>query len=163
MSDTAVLTLLVAAVMAIGLIGTLLPLVPGLALVWCAALVYGLFEGFGTIGIVAMVVITALLVGSIVLGFVLPQRMASASGASMWAQVAALVGAIVGFFVIPVVGAIIGALLGILAAEWYRTSNFSAAVTSTKAMVVGMGWSALANFGIGIVMITTWVVWVVVG
>ena len=46
--------------MVVGIVGTLVPLVPGLGLAWAAALLYGLAEGFGAAGVAAMVVITVL-------------------------------------------------------------------------------------------------------
>lgn len=52
--------LLVAIAMAVGVAGTVVPLVPGLGLVVAAALVYGLVEGFGAVGVAAFVVIVLL-------------------------------------------------------------------------------------------------------
>nr|MBA3289934.1 DUF456 domain-containing protein [Actinomycetota bacterium] len=55
--DTGI-ALLVAVAMAAGLVGTLLPLLPGLPIIWVAALVYGLLTEFGTAGWVAFALIT---------------------------------------------------------------------------------------------------------
>jgi hypothetical protein len=51
-------------VMAVGAVGTIVPLVPGISLVWGAGLVYGLDRGFGTIGVVAFAVMTGLAVAA---------------------------------------------------------------------------------------------------
>lgn len=150
---------LVALAMAVGVAGTLIPIVPGLVLVWGAALVFGLSEGFGTGGAIAMVILTLLLIASVVLSFVIPQQKAAGSGASIWGQGGAVVGAVVGFFAIPVVGAIAGAPLGALAFEWFHQKDFTKAKVATRGLLVGMGWSTLVNFVFGMTMVGIWVVW----
>jgi uncharacterized protein len=95
-------------VMAVGAVGTIVPLVPGISLVWGAGLVYGLDRGFGTIGVVAFAVMTGLAVAATVAGYAVPKRRATGAGvprATVWLGVA---GGVVGFFVVPVVGLPIG-------------------------------------------------------
>ena len=150
---------LVALLMAVGLAGTLIPIVPGLLLVWGAAVVYGLIEGFSTGGWVAIVIITVLFVISVALGLAIPQRKAVESGATVWGQAGAVLGAIVGFFVIPVVGALLGAPLGAFAFEWFHQGDWTAAKRATRGLMVGMGWSTLVNLMLGVVMVATWGVW----
>ena len=60
MSADTLLVVVVAVVMVIGIAGTLLPILPGLWVIWAAALVYGMFDGFGTGGWIAMMAITVL-------------------------------------------------------------------------------------------------------
>ena len=61
MSDTTLVGL-VALAMAVGVAGTVVPLVPGLGLVWLAALAYGLVDGFGVVGSIVFVTISAMAV-----------------------------------------------------------------------------------------------------
>jgi len=149
-------------IMLVGLVGTVLPVVPGLILVWLGALVYGLTEGFGTAGVVTMLILSGIVAVSLVLGVVVPQRTAVGSGATVWGQVGAVVGALVGFFVIPVLGALAGAPLGAFAFEWFHQGDVDAARRATKGLLVGLGWSALINFVLGVAMIAIWVGWVIV-
>src|SRR5687768_4381989 len=93
-------TALVAVAMAVGLIGTVVPVLPGLLLIWAAALVYGLLAGFGTAGIVAFAVITMLLGIGMAMSYVLPKRAGERGGAGKTSLRLGVVGAIVGFFVI---------------------------------------------------------------
>jgi hypothetical protein len=44
----------------VGIAGTLLPILPGVALIWAATIAYGLVEGFGAVGLTAMAIITGL-------------------------------------------------------------------------------------------------------
>ena len=152
----------VALVMAVGLIGTLLPFVPGLPLIWAAALGFGVSEGFETTGWTAMILITLLLAAGIAAKVVLPQRRASAAGAPRSTLMFAALTGVVGFFVIPVVGLPLGALLGVVVAEHRRTNDWSAAWRSTKQVVIGFGLGTLVEMGAGVAMIACWVVWALV-
>ena len=152
----------VALVMAIGLVGTLLPFVPGLPLIWAAAVGFGVSEGFGTAGWIAMILITLFMAVGIVAKVVLPQRRATAAGAPKTTLTFAALAAVVGFFVIPVVGLPLGAVAGVLVAEYRRTNDWSAAWRSTKQVVVGFGLGTLVEMGAGVAMIFCWVVWALV-
>lgn len=160
MGSETVTIVVVALVMAIGLFGVVLPFVPGLPLIWLAALLYGLIEDFGAVGWVAMVLITLAMAGGIVAKVVLPQRRATSSGAPTSTLVVAFIAGIAGFFLIPLIGLPLGAVAGVLGAEYARTRDLEAAWASTKQVVVGFGLGALVEMGAGFVMIAIWVVWV---
>lgn len=155
-------SLLAVLVMIIGLFGVLIPVLPGLLLIWATALVYGFIVGFGALGIGVMVVLTVLVAVSIVTGITLPKKEAEASGASGLSQLAGLAGGVVGFFVIPVVGLIIGALAGVALAEFLAKGNWPEAWTATKGVAKGFGLSAAVDFGLGMLMIGAWSVWAAV-
>ncbi len=159
MSGDVLWTIVAAVVMVVGLCGVVVPIVPGLALIWVAALLHGFLVGFTAFGIGVLVVMTVLLATSLVLGFVIPRKAASESGASGWSQLGAMAGAIAGFFLIPFVGVIVGALLGLLAVEMSIKGNWPDAWAATKATAKGFGVSALIDFGIGTVMIALWSLW----
>lgn len=150
----------IALVMAGGLIGVLVPFVPGLPVIWGAALFYGWVEGFGTVGWVAMVLITGLLVAGSVAKLVIPQRAASAGGALRSSILVAAVAGLVGFFVIPVVGLPLGAVAALYAMEYRRTGDGARAWRSTKAAIVGFGIGVLVELGAGMLMIASWAGWV---
>ena len=157
--DTGIV-LLVAVAMAVGLVGTLLPLLPGLPIIWVAALVYGLLTDFGTAGWVAFGLITVLLVAGMVAGVVLPHRRVSAGGAPMTTVAAGVGLGIIGFFVIPVIGLPLGAVVGVLPAERARTQDWDVAWTSTKNLLVGFGIGVAVEFSAGVAMIGCWIAWV---
>lgn len=149
----------IAVVMVVGLIGTIVPLMPGLALIWAAGLVYGLVAGFGPAGAVAFVVMTALLIAGTVGTYVLPHRAGVQGGAARSSLRLGIVGGIVGFFVIPVLGLPIGAVAGVLGGEYRRLGQWSAAWATTRRVLLGFGLAAGLEFGVGVVMIGAWVVW----
>jgi uncharacterized protein YqgC (DUF456 family) len=155
-----VVVALVALAMAIGMVGTVVPLVPGLALVWAAALAYGLVEGFGTTGTVAFSLVTVFAIAGALAGWVVPARVAGAAGAARSSILLGVGAAIVGFFVLPVVGLPVGGVAGVYAGELQRTRDGVAAWRATRATIAGFGLAALVQFGLALVMTATWVVWV---
>ena len=145
--------------MVIGLCGVVIPILPGLALIWGVAIVYGFIVGWSALGVAAIVALTLLLAVSIVKSILVPRKTAAESGASGWSQLGAVVGAIIGFFVIPIVGVIIGALVGVLVAEVLIKGDWGLAWTATKGMAKGFGISALIDFVLGLIMIAIWSAW----
>jgi len=155
-----VVVALVGLAMAIGVVGTVVPLVPGLALVWAAALAYGLIEGFGTTGTAAFSLVTVFAVVGAVAGWVVPARVAGAAGAARSSILLGVAAAIVGFFVLPVVGLPVGGVAGVYAGELQRTRDGAAAWRATRATIAGFGLAALIQFALALAMTATWVVWV---
>jgi uncharacterized protein len=153
-------TFAVALVMAVGLVGTVVPLLPGLPLIWIAALTYGVLEGFDLLGAIAMTAITVLLVGGTAAKYVLAGRRVSTERAPVTTLAAGALLGFVGFFAVPVVGFLLGALLGVLLAERWRLGHWPGAWTSTKRVVVGFGQGVLLEIGAGVVMILCWAGWV---
>lgn len=151
---------LVALAMLVGIIGTIVPLLPGLPIVWAAALVYGVVEGFGVVGWICFAIITIVGIGGAVAGFVVPQRQVKGGGAPFSTTVAGVTGAVIGFFVIPIIGIVVGAIVGVLVAERARTQSWELAWASTKRAIYGFGLGALVQMGAGIFMMLTWVAWV---
>ena len=151
----------VAAVMAVGLLGTIVPVLPGLLLIWGAGLGYGLLAGFGGgIGIAAFAVMTLLLGVGLAMSYVLPKRAGERGGAAKSSLRLGILGAVMGFFVIPVVGMPIGGALGVLAGEYSRLGQWPAAWSTTKRVLGGFGLAVLAEFTAGVFMVATWAGWV---
>ena len=154
-------TLLIGFVIAVGVIGTVVPILPGLALIWAAALVYGLIEGFGIVGWVAMAVMTALAVSGVAAGVVMPQRAAMAGGIGLRGQLMAVGLAAIGFFVIPVVGIAVGFVTGVYLVARQRHPERAWEVTRStlRAMVL----AAAVQFAAGVSMAVVWLGWVALG
>ena len=153
---------LVAVAMGLGLLGTLLPFLPGLPVVWGAALVYGLAAGFEPIGWAMFALITAIGIGGVVVGTLLPHRRAASKGAPPSTILAGIALGLVGFFAIPIVGLPVGAGAGVLLAERRRLGSWDLAWAATRNLLVGFGIGALVQFGAGVMMILCWVLWVLI-
>lgn len=146
-------------IMLVGLIVT--PILPGLFIIWVAALVYGLIAGFGVLGWVMFALITILMVIGSLLDNILMGASAYKEGARWWAILLALVAAIFGGFIIPIpiVGNILAALATIFLIEWYRRKEAYQAWLAVRAMLTGWGWAAIFRLIIALVMIALWVIW----
>lgn len=155
-----VLVAAVAVAMAVGIAGTVVPVVPGLVLVAGAALTYGIVEGFGTVGVVAFALIVAVGLAGEVAGFVIPQRAARAGGAPRSSILLGVAGAAIGFFLVPIVGLPLGGVVGIYLGERTRSGDADAAWRATRATIRGFGVAALLQLAAGLLMAAIWVAWV---
>lgn len=153
--------LLVLLAMLVGLVGILVPVLPGLLLIWAAGLVWAWADGGGVRWGVAAA-LTVLVVAATVAKYALPARRATASGAPRRTVLLGGVGAVVGFFVIPVVGLVVGGVGAIYLAEAQRLGDSAAAWRSTRAVLVGVGIGMLVELAAGLAMVALWVVSAVV-
>jgi uncharacterized protein len=152
---------LIGAIMVVGLVGTVVPVMPGLLLMWGAALLYGVLAGFSGVGYVAFGVITVLLAGGTALSYLVPHRAGVRGGVPKASLRLGIAGAVVGFFVIPVLGLPIGGVLGVMAGEYQRLGDWPAAWRTTKTVVVGFLKAALFEVLAGLAILGVWIGWVV--
>jgi uncharacterized protein YqgC (DUF456 family) len=138
-----------------------LPLLPGLVIIWAAALGYGLAAGFGTLGWIMFALMTVLMIAGSVVDNILMGRSAHKEGAPWWVILVAMVAAILGSFVIPIpiIGGILAALGTLFGIEWIRRKDWRKALASLKGMLVGWGWAFVIRFIIGMIMIGLWLIW----
>lgn len=144
------------------LVGLLvLPLLPGLVIIWVASLVYGLAAGFGTLGWIMFALITVLMLGGSIIDNVLMGTSAHKEGAPWWVILLAMLAAILGSILIPIpiLGGILAALLTLFGIEWLRRKDWRKALASIKGMMVGWGWAFVIRFITGLVMIGLWLIW----
>jgi len=146
-----------------GLLGVLVPVVPGLLLVWLATVGTLLLRSRSPLVWAVVVVLSVLAILGSVASIVLPARRTRADGAPARTLGLALVGAVVGFFIVPVVGLVIGAGVGLLLAERSRLGEWDPAWTSTRRLVAAYGVGVLVEFGAGMTMAGLWLVALVVG
>jgi uncharacterized protein len=148
------------AVMVIGLLGTVLPGVPGVLLIYAAAVVYTLVEGLARVSIPVLIVLTVLAAIGATSDIWVSQTMGRAGGASGKALAAGLalgvVGMIVGFFFAGIgalAGAVIGSIAGIVLVEYRRRRDVKGAARAGASWLIGYLVSALVEFTVGLVMI----------
>ena len=146
--------------MLIGLIGLVVPIFPGLLIMWLAALGYGIAAGFGTLGIVIFVIISLLaLVGSLADNLFMGAG-ARKGGASWLSIFLALTVGILGTIIFPPVGGLIAAPIAVLLLEYYRLRDWTLARQAVFGMAKGWGLSLAARLVIGFMMMGLWWIWV---
>lgn len=146
----------------VGIVGTLVPVLPGLLFAWAAVLVFGLIDGFGPIGWAAFVGTTGLLILGTYLGLRIPQRDAASQGLSLWDQLFAAALAIIGAFVIPVIGIPIGFALGVFLTQLRHTPKLRFAWKATVRTLKSLGKATLVQAACGMGILVLWIAWVVV-
>jgi uncharacterized protein YqgC (DUF456 family) len=155
-ANTIVLTLTLL-IMLVGLVGTVLPVIPGTVLIFLAALIYALIEGFHVVGWPTLVVLGLLTVVATTADIWASSIGAKAGGASGWSVVVGLVGGVVGFFLFTLPGAIIGAILGVLVTEIARVGDWKQALKAGGGWAVGWALSTVLQLGIGLTMVAIFV------
>jgi hypothetical protein len=148
---------LVALVIAVGLVGIVVPLLPGTLLVFGAIAVWAVVEsnvtGWVTLGVVGVLLAAATLVK-----YLWPARRMRAADVSTWSLVAGAVLGIIGFFVIPVLGLVVGFVLGVYLAELVNRREQRLAWTSTVHAVKGVALSVGVELCGALLATMAWVV-----
>jgi uncharacterized protein len=147
---------LVALAIAVGLIGIVVPLLPGTLLVFAAIAVWAVVENNVT-GWVTLGVVTVFLAAATLVKYLWPMRRMRAADVRTLSLVAGAALGIIGFFVIPVLGLVIGFVLGVYLAELANRHDQALAWTSTKHAVKGVALSVGVELAGALLATMAWV------
>jgi len=153
--------ILIGLLMAIGLVGVLLPVLPGLFLIGAAAVAWAVAEGTASAWVVAAAMLAVLATGTY-LKYQVPGREFAAQKvpALTWTLVG--VGGVIGFFVVPLVGSLVGVVAGAYVGELIRFRSHGSAWASAKRVLRSIGKGIGLEFAAGLVAIALWLGAVVV-
>ncbi len=143
-------TIIVGFVMVVGIIGIVVPALPGVSLVVGALVVWGAHEGTGIAWVVVAVGVLIGVAGTVV-KYLVPKRRLSEADIPSWTVVLATVVAIAGFFMVPVVGAPVGFVATIYVFERIRLDAHRAWRATTEALrayATSIGIELAAGFSI---------------
>ena len=152
--------ILVAVAIAVGLVGVLVPLLPGTLLVYAAIAVWAFVEQ-NTVGWVVLGVVTAILAATMAIKYLWPVKRMRAADVSPTTLAAGAVAGVIGFFVIPVLGLLVGFVLGVYLAELAHRRDQRRAWASTVHAVKGAALSVGVELAGGLLATAAWVVGVV--
>ena len=150
-------------VLFVGLLGLIVPIFPGLTIMWLGTLLYALIQNSAgnmtgwdwfLFGLITLLMI----VGNIADNLIIARKMRDKYipwSSILFAFAASIIASI---FFTPLIG-LIAAPAGLFLAESRRLKNRDAAVDSTKAYMIGWGWAFGVRFLIGILMIGFWMLW----
>jgi hypothetical protein len=147
---------IVIALMVVGLIGVVLPVVPGLLLIVAGVVVWA-FELQVTAAWWVMGVTLALYAACLVLEFLIPGRRMRRAGVRTSTLVVGVLVAIPAAVIIPVIGAFIGFPLGIFLVELSRRGGRSQAWSATKHALKAVGLNILIELVTAVIVIGIWV------
>jgi uncharacterized protein YqgC (DUF456 family) len=151
-----VVTVLAAVLVAVGIVGIVLPVLPGLVLVVAGVAVWAVPRGDAVAWTVLAIVVAVVVVGSVVKYLVPGRRLRDAGVPGRTIALGAVLG-VVGFFVIPVVGLVAGFVLGIYLAELARLGGHHTAWPSTRKALAAVGWSVVIEMATGLLAAAVWV------
>lgn len=147
----------------VGMFGLIIPVFPGLTVMWLATLFYALVQWanglMGWVDWLLFALITLLMIGgNIVDNIIIATKMRG--HAIPWNSIilSYVVGIVVSLFLTPLVG-LIAAPLSLLGWEYLRLRDRKLAFESARVYMIGWGTSFAARFGIGILMVVFWMLW----
>lgn len=160
---------LLVAVMVVGIIGAVVPAIPGTSLILIAIIIWGVVSSsFAAIKIPLIVTVIVLLL-SIGVDFLAGYIGAKQAGASKWGQIGAFVGLLLGFFGLlpalpfggPLLGILMGPLLGAIIGEYLYQRQLGTAIKAGIGIVVGtvvgnLLQGILAIAAVIVFLVTTW-------
>ena len=153
-----VVAIIVGLLFVAGIVGSVLPWLPGPLFVLAGAVLWAFATDFETLGWGRLVILAALTGLSAVLSFVAGAVGARRYGASRWGIVGALVGGLVGVFFGPL-GLIFGCVIGAVAAELLRGARVGESVRSGVGALLGMVAGLLADLVVSLTMIGLFLYW----
>ena len=165
---------LVLAVMAIGVIGAIIPGLPGSSIILVAILGWSIATGFAGIGL-SMILIFAVLILSAGVEYLALYYGSKQSGASKWSQYGAIIGMVMGFVGLlpalpiggPLFGVLLGAVIGAFVGEYLyrgqldRDARVKQALKASTGIVVAsvignVIEALLAALAVAIFIFSTW-------
>ena len=147
---------LVALAIAVGLIGIVVPLLPGILLVYGAILGWAVVEHNVT-SWVTLAVVTVLIGATTLIKYMWPMRRIRAADVGTGTLLVGAVLGIIGFFVIPVLGLVIGFVLGVYLAELANRRDQKVAWTSTVHALKGVALSVGVELAGALLATVAWV------
>ncbi len=136
----------------IGLVGTILPLLPGVALIYLAYIVWGIASGWKDYGLTTIVVLGVVTAFTYFMDYVAGAVGAKTFGASRGGVWGAVIGALVGFTVFNIWGLILGPLIGAVVGEMLAGRSQRDAWKAGWGAFLGFLASGIFRLIVGVVM-----------
>ena len=160
---------LLVALMIVGIMGAVIPGIPGTSLILIAIVIWGAVQGSLSSVSVPIIVAIAVLLLSIGIDFLASYWGAKRAGASQWGQIGAIVGLVLGILGLlpalpiggPLLGILLGPLGGAIVGEYLYRRELKVALKAGVGIVVGslvgnLIQGLLASATVGVFLFTTW-------
>jgi hypothetical protein len=160
---------LLVAVMLVGVVGAVVPAIPGTSLILIAVIIWGIVSSSFAAIKIPLIVTVIVLILSIGVDFLAGYLGAKQAGASKWGQIGAFVGLVLGFLGLlpalpfggPLLGILFGPLIGAIVGEYIYRREFWLAVKAGIGIVVGtlvgnLIQGVLAIATVAVFLFTTW-------
>lgn len=139
-------------IMIVGLVGTIVPMLPGSPIVLLVAILHRLYFGSAGASVWVLIVLAGLVLFSLFVDYLASSVGAKRLGGSWKGMVGAIVGAMVGlFFSLP--GILLGPFIGAFLFEWLGDYEYKRALRAGTGATLGLLVGAVGKFSICVVMI----------
>ncbi|MFG1610518.1 DUF456 domain-containing protein [Actinoplanes sp. NPDC049265] len=156
LTDSGSLAVVIAAVLIVaGILGVVIPVLPGLILCWLGVLIWALLTDAGGAKWLVLALSTGIALAGTLIKYLWPGRRLKESGVPNWSLVVGGMLGVIGFFVVPVVGLVLGFVLGIWLAERARLGP-GQAWPSTRRALGAVGLSLLIEFAAALAVAVIW-------
>jgi uncharacterized protein YqgC (DUF456 family) len=144
----------------VGIIGIIVPILPGMLLVWLSVVVYAWRTEFEVIGWPSLVIITIIALAAGLSQIWLPLVGAQKQGAAKRALFLGVIGAILGTFIIPLplLGTVIGYALGVFLGEYIKVKDWNLALKASLGGVAGWGVSTVIELSAALLILALFVI-----
>lgn len=139
--------------MLVGLAGVILPVLPGIPLVWLGLFIYAVFTGFDVISVTAVVVFFVIMLLTLALDFLAPVFGAKKYKATKLGMLGAFLGMMIGLFTLGFWGVILGPFVGALLGELIASRRPVIALKAAIGTFVGFVFGTLLRLVVGLTMI----------
>ena len=139
-----------------GVLGVIIPVIPGLVLCWLGVVLWALLSDAGGERWVVLALATVIALAGTLVKYLWPGKRLKDTGVPTSSMLAGGVLGLIGFFVVPVVGLVLGFVLGIWLAERVRLGP-GRAWPSTRGALGAVGLSLLVEFAAALGIAVVWV------
>jgi uncharacterized protein YqgC (DUF456 family) len=129
----------------IGIAGIIVPILPGMLLVWVTVLGYAWVTEFQIITPWILVLLTLIAMATGTSSIWLPYLGAKKLGAAKRSVVLGFIGGVIGTFIMPLIGTIIGYAVGIILGELHKHRDLRVAIKRSIGGVAGWGISTVVE------------------
>lgn len=144
--------LLAISLVLIGLAGILLPILPGVPVIWIGLVLMAWLDGFQSVGFWTLFWLGVLSVFSVIIDFIATAEGARRFGAGRWAILGATFGLLFGFF-FGLVGIILGPFVGAVAGHLLGKATLDASMRAGVGATLGVVAGTIAKGMIALIML----------
>ncbi len=135
-----------------GLVGVIMPYLPGITLAWLGLFIYAIGTDWERLSVTTIVIFAVLTVLALLMDYIAPLLGAKKYKASKWGMIGASIGLFLGIIIFQIWGIIVGPLLGALIGELLSGKSAGEAFKISLGTLVGFLFGSLMKIVLILVM-----------
>ena len=141
--------------MIVGIIGSIVPVLPGPLSSWLGLFIFSNIDGVEVNN--SIIVLTLIIAITIfILDYLIPLYTSKKFGASKFGIIGASIGIIIGLF-LPPLGIIFGAIIGAISGELFLNKDFERSIKAAAGVVIGLAISGFTKAVISVVFFVIYI------